>query len=181
MDYTNLGRTGCKVSRLCLGTMNFGPRTSEADSHAIMSKALDVGMQFWDSADVYGGKTGEGITEAIVGNWFAANPSKRDQVVFATKYQGTMGTGPNDKGGSAYHIRAACEGSLRRLKTDHIDLYQMHHVNRDCAWEEVYGALEVFMHTGGKIIYAGGFHLCGVAHCGGVRGGTAAGDFGDGE
>jgi aryl-alcohol dehydrogenase-like predicted oxidoreductase len=125
-----------------------------------MSKALEVGMQFWDSADVYGGKQGEGITEQIVGNWLAANPAKRDQVVLATKYQGTMGTGPNDKGASAYHIRAACEGSLRRLKTDHIDLYQMHHVNRDCAWEEVYGALEVLRQQG-KIVYAGASNYAG--------------------
>ncbi len=77
MEYVNLGPTGCKVSRLCLGTMNFGPRTNEADSHAILSKALELGIQFWDTADVYGGKTGEGITEQIIGNWFAANANKR--------------------------------------------------------------------------------------------------------
>jgi len=125
-----------------------------------MSRALELGIQFWDSADVYGGKTGEGVTEQIIGNWFAANPGKREQVVLATKYQGTMGTGPNDKGASAYHIRAACEGSLRRLKTDHVDLYQMHHINRDCAWEEVFGALEV-LRTQGKIIYAGASNYAG--------------------
>src|SRR3954471_13957321 len=111
MDYTPLGRTGCKVSRLCLGTMNFGPRTSEPDSHAIMAKALDLGINFWDTADVYGGKPGEGVTEQIIGNYFAANPAARDRIVLATKYQGNMGTGPNDKGASAYHIRAACEAS----------------------------------------------------------------------
>jgi len=160
MEYTNLGRTGCKVSRLCLGTMNFGPRTSEPDSHAIMSKALDLGIQFWDSADVYGGKQGEGITEQIIGNWFAANSTKRDQIVLATKYQGAMGPGPNDKGASAFHIRQACDASLRRLKTDHIDLYQMHHVNRDCAWDEVYGALDVLRQQG-KIIYAGASNFAG--------------------
>jgi aryl-alcohol dehydrogenase-like predicted oxidoreductase len=160
MDYINLGRTGCKVSRICLGTMNFGPRTTEPDSHAIMSQALEMGIQFWDTADVYGGKTGEGITEQIVGNWFAANPGKRDLVVLATKYQGNMGAGPNDRGASAFHIRQACENSLRRLKTDHIDLYQMHHINRDCPWEEVYGALEMLRQQG-KIIYAGASNFAG--------------------
>jgi aryl-alcohol dehydrogenase-like predicted oxidoreductase len=163
MQYATLGRTGCKVSKLCLGTMNFGPRTPEPDSHAIMSKALEVGMNFWDTANVYGGKTGEGVTEKIIGNWFAANPKERDQVVLATKYQGGMGPGPNDKGGSAYHIRKACEDSLKRLKTDRIDLLQMHHINRDCPWEEVYQALDT-LRIQGKIIYAGssnygGWHI----------------------
>ncbi len=160
MEFTTLGRTGCKVSRLCLGTMNFGPRTSEPDSQTIMAKALDVGINFWDSADVYGGKTGEGITERIIGNFLAANPAARDQIVLATKYQGNMGPGPNDKGASAYHIRAACDASLKRLKTDRIDLYQMHHINRDCAWDEVYGALDVLRNQG-KIIYAGASNFAG--------------------
>lgn len=160
MEYINLGRTGCKVSRLCLGTMNFGPRTSEPDAHAIMSRALDLGMQFWDTANVYGGKPGEGITEQIIGNWLAANSVRRDQIVLATKFQGNMGPGPNDRGASAFHIRQACEASLRRLKTDHIDLYQMHHINRDCAWEEVFDALEVLRQQG-KIIYAGSSNYAG--------------------
>jgi aryl-alcohol dehydrogenase-like predicted oxidoreductase len=160
MQYANLGRTGCKVSRLCLGTMNFGPRTTEPDSHAILSKGLELGMNFWDSANVYGGKMGEGVTERIIGNWFAANPEKRDQIVLATKYQGGMGKGPNDKGGSAFHIRQACEGSLKRLQTDHLDLYQMHHINRDCPWEEVYQALDT-LRIQGKIIYAGSSNYAG--------------------
>ncbi len=160
MEYVNLGRTGCKISRLCLGTMNFGPRTPEPDAHAIMSRAFELGVQFWDTADVYGGKTGEGITEQIIGNWLSGNSAKRDQIVLATKFQGTMGTGPNDRGASAFHIRQACEASLRRLKTDHIDLYQMHHVNRDCAWEEVFGALEM-LRLQGKIVYAGGSNYAG--------------------
>src|SRR3954471_18500303 len=137
MQYTNLGRTGCRVSRICLGTMNFGPRTSEGDSHALMSEALAQGINFWDTADDYGGKSHEGITEQILGRWFEQNAVKRDQVVLATKYQGGMGTGPNDRGASAFHIRQACEASLRRMKTDRIDLYQMHHINRDTPWEEV--------------------------------------------
>lgn len=163
MQYTNLGRTGCKVSRLCLGTMNFGPRTSEADSHAIMTEALELGMNFWDTADVYGGKPHAGITEEIIGRWFEANRAKREQVVIATKYQGGMGNGVNDRGASAFHIKAACEASLKRMKIDCIDLYQMHHVNRDTPWEEVYEALDV-LRKQGKIIYAGtsnhaGWHI----------------------
>lgn len=160
MHYTNLGRTGCKVSRLCLGTMNFGPRTNEADSHAIMSQALTDGINFWDTADVYGGKPNEGVTESIIGRWFEANSAKRDEVVLATKYQGTMGTGPNDRGASAFHIRSACEASLRRMKTDRIDLYQMHHINRDTPWEEVYQAIDVLVKQG-KVIYAGSSNFAG--------------------
>lgn len=167
MQYVNLGRTGCKVSRVCLGTMNFGPRTTEPDSFAIMSHALAQGVNFWDTADVYGGKANEGITEQIVGRWFEANPGKRDQVVLATKYQGGMGPGVNDRGASAVHIRQACEASLKRMKTDRIDLYQMHHVNRDTPWEEIYGALDVLIKQG-KIVYAGasnyaGWHLAQAA------------------
>ncbi len=153
MQYANLGRTGTKVSRLCLGTMNFGPRTSEADSHAILTKALELGINFWDTADVYGGDK-KGHTEEIVGNYFAANPAARPQVVLATKYHGQMGSGANERGASAIHIRHAAEASLKRLKTDYLDLYQMHHVNRDTPWEEVYQALET-LRAQGKIIYAG--------------------------
>ena len=160
MQYTNLGRTGCKVSRICLGTMNFGPRTSESDSHAIMAQALEEGVNFWDTANVYGGKPHEGVTETIMGRWFDGNSSKRDQVVLATKYQGSMGTGPNDRGASAYHIRSACEASLKRLKTDRIDLYQMHHINRDTPWEEVYQAIDVLVKQG-KVIYAGSSNFAG--------------------
>jgi aryl-alcohol dehydrogenase-like predicted oxidoreductase len=140
--------------------MNFGPRTSEADSHAIMSQALDEGVNFWDTANVYGGKPHEGVTESILGRWFDANKSKRDQVVLATKYQGAMEAGPNDRGASAYHIRAAAEASLRRMKTDRIDLYQMHHINRDTPWEEVYQAIDVLVKQG-KVIYAGSSNYAG--------------------
>lgn len=160
MDYTNLGRTGCKVSRLCLGTMNFGPRTPEADAHEVLSRALELGLQFWDTADIYGGKAGEGITEQIIGNWLAAHGGQRDQIVLASKFQGAMGPGPNDRGASALYIRRACEASLRRLKTDHIDLYQVHHINRDCAWEEVFSALEMLRQQG-KIVYAGSSNFAG--------------------
>jgi aryl-alcohol dehydrogenase-like predicted oxidoreductase len=135
MDYTHLGRTGLKVSRLALGTMNFGELTDEATSFAIMDEALDAGINFFDTADVYGGpqspdmEKGFGISEELIGRWLARG-GRRDRIVLATKVYQPMGTGPNDRRLSAYHIRRACEASLRRLKTDHIDLYQMHHIDR---------------------------------------------------
>src|SRR5260221_876735 len=131
MEYTNLGRTGRSVSRLCLGTMNFGPVTDEADSFAIMDRALEHGLNFFDTANVYGWKTGEGITEQIIGRWLAQGGKRRDKVVLATKLYGKMDDWPNHSRLSALHIRRACEESLQRLKTDHIDLYQMHHIDLD--------------------------------------------------
>jgi aryl-alcohol dehydrogenase-like predicted oxidoreductase len=160
MQYTTLGRTGCKVSRLCLGTMNFGPETSEADAHAVMTKALDLGINFWDTADVYGWKIGESWTESIIGRWFVANPGKRDQIVLATKFYNKMGEGPNDRGNSAFHIRQAVEHSLRALQTDHIDLYQMHHIDRACTWDEAWDALQRLV-VQGKIVYAGSSNFAG--------------------
>ena len=154
MDYVNLGRTGLKVSRLCLGTMNFGPYTSEADSFAIMDRALEVGINFFDTADVYGWKIGEGITENIIGRWLAQGGNRREKIVLATKVNGRMGEGPNDRRLSAYHIRQAVEGSLRRLQTDHIDLYQMHHVDRETPWDEIWQAMEVLVNQG-KVLYVG--------------------------
>src|SRR5262247_2992676 len=130
MKYTALGRTGLKVSRLCLGTMNFGPSTDEAESFAIMDKALELGLNFYDTANVYGWKLGEGITEQIIGRWFAQGGGRRDKVVLATKVYGKMADWPNNQGLSARHIIDACNESLRRLQTDFIDLYQMHHVDR---------------------------------------------------
>src|SRR6516164_3986053 len=135
MEYRQLGRTGLKVSPLCLGTMNFGPLTTEADSFAIMDKALDLGLNFWDTANVYGWKKGEGVTEQIVGRWFAQGGGRRDKVVVATKVYGDMELDalpdPNQRHGlSARKIIRNCEASLRRLQTDCIDLYQMHHVDR---------------------------------------------------
>ncbi len=154
MQYVRLGRTGLKVSRFCLGTMNFGPQTSEADSFAIMDRSLDLGFNFIDTANVYGWRKGEGVTEQIVGRWLAQGGRRRERIVLATKVYGTMGEGANDRRLSAYHIRAACEGSLRRLQTDHIDLYQMHHVDRDTPWEEIWQAMEQLV-TQGKVIYVG--------------------------
>src|SRR5947209_3246905 len=120
MEYTNLGRTGLKVSRLCLGTMNFGPKTTEPDSFRMMDRALEHGINFFDTANVYGWKVGEGVTEQIVGRWLAQGEGRREKVVLATKVYGKMGEGPNDARLSALHIRRACEESLRRLNTDHI-------------------------------------------------------------
>jgi len=154
MEYIRLGRTGLKVSRLCLGTMNFGPETSEKDSYAIMDKALDVGINFFDTANVYGWKIGEGITEQIIGRWLSQGNGRRERIVLATKVYGKMGEGPNDQRLSAYHIKRACEESLRRLKTDHIDLYQMHHIDRQTPWEEIWQAMEQLVQEG-KIIYVG--------------------------
>ena len=133
MEYTHLGRSGLSVSRLCLGTMNFGPETSEEDSHAIMDRALDAGINFFDTANVYGWKKGEGVTEQIVGRWFAQGGGRREKTVIATKLYGSMSDWPNDTFLSARNIRLACDASLQRLQTDYIDLYQMHHVDRDDA------------------------------------------------
>jgi NDP-hexose 2,3-enoyl reductase len=160
MEYTNLGRTGLRVSRLCLGTMNFGPKTTEPDSFQIMDRALDLGIQFFDTANVYGWKLGEGVTEQIVGRWFAQGGGRREAVVIATKVYGRMGEGPNDQGLSARHIIQACDESLRRLQTDWIDLYQMHHVSRSTPWEEIWQAMEVLVHQG-KVRYVGSSNFAG--------------------
>lgn len=163
MEYTTLGRTGLKVSRLCLGTMNFGPQTTEEDSYSIMDRALEHGINFFDTANVYGWKVGEGVTEQIIGRWFAQGGGRRDKVVLATKCYGSMGDWPNTSGLSALHIRKACDESLRRMQTDYIDLFQMHHVFRAAPWEEIWQAFEVLVQQG-KILYAGssnfgGYHI----------------------
>jgi aryl-alcohol dehydrogenase-like predicted oxidoreductase len=154
MEYVHLGRSGLKVSRLCLGTMNFGPETDEVESHAIMDQALEEGINFFDTANTYGWKLGEGITEQIIGRWLDQGGGRRDQIVLATKVYGRMGESPNQRGLSAYQIRRACEGSLRRLRTDHIDLYQMHHIDPDTPWDEIWQAMEVLVQQG-KVIYMG--------------------------
>ncbi len=160
MHYTSLGRSGLKVSRLCLGTMNFGPKTDEATSFAIMDRALELGINFWDTADVYGWKKGEGITEKIIGRYFAQGGGRREKVVLATKVYGDMGDGPNTSRLSALHIRRACDASLTRLHTDYLDLYQMHHVWRDAPWDEIWQAFELLVQQG-KIIYAGSSNFAG--------------------
>jgi aryl-alcohol dehydrogenase-like predicted oxidoreductase len=160
MEYTYLGRTALKVSRLCLGTMNFGPETSEQDAHAIMDRALDEGVNFFDTANVYGRKKGEGITEQIIGRWFAKGGGRREKVVLATKVYGDMGDWPNQNRLSALHIRQACEASLKRLQTDYIDLYQMHHIFRQAPWEEVWQAMEILVQQG-KVLYVGSSNFAG--------------------
>ena len=160
MEYKHLGRSGLQVSRLCLGTMNFGPETSEEDSHAIMDRALDLGINFFDTANVYGWKKGEGITEQIVGRWFAKGDGRRDKTVIATKLYGSMSDWPNDTFLSARNIRHACDASLKRLQTDHIDLYQMHHIDRDTPWDEIWEAMEV-LHAQGKVLYLGSSNFAG--------------------
>jgi aryl-alcohol dehydrogenase-like predicted oxidoreductase len=178
MKFTSLGRTGLKVSRICLGTMNFGTRTDERESFRIMDRALELGINFFDTADRYGEPSGQ--TEEIVGRWLAQG-GRRDRIVLATKVFGPMGPGANDEGLSAYHIRDGCDASLRRLATDRIDLYQMHHVDRGlphfrskleylggdrgnlvypphlrggAPWEEIWQAYDQLIGAG-KVIYAG--------------------------
>ena len=160
METTHLGRTGLLVSRLCLGTMNFGPQTSEEDSFAIMDRALELGINFFDTANVYGWRTGEGVTENIIGRWLAQGDGRRERIVLATKVYGKMGEGPNDRRLSAYQIRRACEDSLRRMQTDHIDLYQMHHIDRHTPWEEIWQAMETLVQQG-KVIYVGSSNFAG--------------------
>ncbi|AXK32296.1 aldo/keto reductase [Streptomyces armeniacus] len=167
MEYTQLGRTGLKVSRLVLGTMNFGPLTDETDSHAIMDAALGSGVNFFDTANVYGWGENKGRTEEIVGSWFAKGGDRREKTVLATKVFGSMaaeGDGwPNTSRLSALSIRRAVDASLTRLQTDYIDLYQFHHVDRLTPWDEIWQAMDVLVQQG-KILYAGssnhaGWHI----------------------
>ena len=161
MEYTNLGRTGLRVSRLVLGTMNFGPVTDEPDSHRIMDRAHEHGINFFDTANVYGWGKNRGRTEQIVGSWFAQGGGRRERTVLATKVYGGMGDGwPNEDKLSALNIRRACEASLRRLGTDHIDLYQMHHVDLDTPWDEIWQAMGVLVEQG-KILYVGSSNFAG--------------------
>jgi aryl-alcohol dehydrogenase-like predicted oxidoreductase len=172
MEYTHLGRTGLSVSRLCLGTMNFGPLTPPDDAQAIMDHAHEVGVNFFDTANRYGGaqsppgqldESGQahaGWTEEIIGDWFAQGGGRRERTVLATKVYGAMSDWPNDGKLSAVSIRRACEESLRRLQTDHIDLYQMHHVDRDTPWDEIWQAMEVLIDQG-KILYVGSSNFAG--------------------
>ncbi|MFI7445227.1 aldo/keto reductase [Nonomuraea indica] len=160
MDYVNLGRSGLKVSRLCLGTMNFGPVTGEEDSFTIMDRAHELGINFFDTANVYGWKQGEGITEKILGNWFAKGGGRREKTVVATKLYGSMGDWPNDNLLSALNIRRACDASLKRMRTDYIDIYQAHHVDRSTPFDEFWEAMEVLRQQG-KILYVGSSNFAG--------------------
>src|SRR6202046_5528082 len=186
MEYANLGRSGLSVSRLCLGTMNFGPLTTASESHAIMDHAHGLGINFFDTANRYGGgstppgqvaqsdEAHVGWTEEIIGDWFAAGGGRRERTVLATKLYGGMGDWPNDGKLSALNIRRACDASLRRLRTDYIDVYQMHHVDRDAPWDEIWQAAEVLVGRG-KILYAAsstfaGWHIAQACETARARG-----------
>ncbi|MEV7223892.1 aldo/keto reductase [Streptomyces sp. NPDC093681] len=180
MKYTQLGRTGLKVSRLVLGTMNFGPQTDEADSHAIMDAALDAGINFFDTANVYGWGENKGRTEEIIGNWFAQGGDRRDKTVIATKVYGNMGADgeawPNHDKLSAVNIRRAVDASLKRLRTDHIDLYQFHHIDRATGFDEIWQAIDTLVQQG-KVLYAGssnfpGYKIAQANETAARRGGT---------
>ena len=147
MDYRLLGRTGVRVSPLCLGTMNFGGVTNEEDSLRIIHEALEAGINFVDTANVYN----DGQSEVIVGK---ALRDRRDRVVLATKVHFKAGDGPNDEGNSRLHILKACDDSLRRLQTDYIDLYQIHRPNMEIPVDETLGALTDLVRAG-KVRYIG--------------------------
>ena len=187
MDYANLGRSGLSVSRLCLGTMNFGPLTPPDESHTIMDHAHELGINFFDTANRYGGsfsppgQVGQheqahvGWTEEIIGDWFASGGARRERTVLATKLYGAMGDWPNEGKLSALNIRRACDASLKRLRTDYIDLYQMHHVDRDSPWQEIWQAMEVLV-AQGKILYVGSSNFAGW-HIAQANGAAAARGF----
>lgn len=159
MEHVQLGRSGLSVSRICLGTMSFGTLASPEESHRVMDRAHEAGINFFDTANVYGG--GEpGRTEAIIGDWFAQGGGRRERTVLATKAYCAMGDWPNEGRLSALSIRRACDASLRRLQTERIDLYQMHHVDRAAPWDEIWEAMEVLRQQG-KIVYVGSSNFAG--------------------
>jgi aryl-alcohol dehydrogenase-like predicted oxidoreductase len=160
MDYTHLGRSGLVVSRLALGTMNFGWTTDEPAAHAIMDRAHELGINLFDTADIYVWGDKRGLTEEIIGNWFAQGAGRRERTVLATKVYEPMGEWPNEKHLSALHIRRALDDTLRRLRTDYVDLYQFHHIDRHTPWDEIWQAIDVAIQQG-KIIYAGSSNFAG--------------------
>jgi NDP-hexose C3-ketoreductase / dTDP-4-oxo-2-deoxy-alpha-D-pentos-2-ene 2,3-reductase len=160
MEFTHVGRLGLQVSRLCLGTMNFGPHTSREDSHTILDTAVAYGINLIDTANVYGRHLGVGTTERIIGDWFAKGQGRRDAVVLATKVYGTMGEGPNESRLSKLAIIRQCEASLTRLQTDRIDLYQMHHIDRHAWWDEIWEAMDQLKRDG-KVVYVGSSNFAG--------------------
>lgn len=167
VQHNRLGRHGVLVSNLCLGTMNFGWQTNKSDAFAIMDRALELGINFFDTADVYGRQVEYGLTEEIIGEWFAQGGGRRDAVVLATKVYNPVSRAeylpePNrdQRSLSAYKIRKHCEGSLQRMQTDCIDIYQMHHVDRECPWDEVWTAFDSLIGQG-KMVYAGSSNFAG--------------------
>lgn len=167
VKHKRLGKHGVLVSNLCLGTMNFGWHTTEEDSFAIMDRALELGINFFDTADAYGWAVERGLTEEIIGRWFAQGGGRRDAVVLATKVYNSVERKANlaevNSDGlslSAYKIRKHAEGSLKRLQTDWIDLYQMHHVDRECPWDETWQAFDALVKQG-KVVYVGSSNFAG--------------------
>ena len=160
MQFTQLGHSGLKVSRICLGTMNFGPVTTPEDSHAVMDQGQAAGINYFDTANVYGWGENRGWTERIIGDWFALGGGRREKTVLATKLYGDMGDWPNEGKLSALNIRRACDASLQRLKTDYIDVYQMHHIDRATPWDEIWEAMEILRQQG-KILYVGSSNFAG--------------------
>ncbi|MFC6090014.1 aldo/keto reductase [Saccharothrix lopnurensis] len=154
-----LGRAGLRVSRLCLGTVNIGGRVDGPEALALLDAALDEGIDFVDTADIYGWRVHQGHTEELLGDWLS-RPGVRDRVVLATKVGSRFGVGPNDEGLSAHHIVRACEASLRRLRTDHIDLYQMHQPDPATGWEEIWQAMGLLV-AQGKVRYVGSSNFAG--------------------
>ena len=167
VQHRRLGKHGVLVSNLCLGTMNFGWHTSEEDSFKIMDRALELGINFFDTADVYGWDVEHGYTEEIIGRWLAQGGGRRDAIVLATKVYNPVDRKANlpevNSDGtslSAYKIRKHCEGSLRRLQTDWIDLYQMHHIDRECPWDEIWQSFDALVGQG-KVVYVGSSNFAG--------------------
>jgi aryl-alcohol dehydrogenase-like predicted oxidoreductase len=167
IKYRRLGKHGVLVSNLCLGTMNFGTQTPEDESFRIMDRALELGINFFDTADVYGGQIEHGLTEEIIGKWFAQGGGRRDAVVLATKVYNPVSRKankpePNSDGRSlsAVKIKKHCDGSLKRLQTDWIDLYQMHHIDRECPWDETWQAFGALIQQG-KVVYVGSSNFAG--------------------
>jgi aryl-alcohol dehydrogenase-like predicted oxidoreductase len=167
IQHKRLGRHGVLVSNICLGTMNFGWQTSEEDSYKIMDRALELGINFFDTADVYGWSVEHGHTEEIIGRWFAQGGGRRDATVLATKVYNTVSRKANMKevnsdgrSLSAYKIRKHCEGSLKRLQTEWIDIYQMHHIDRDCPWDETWQSFGSLIDQG-KVVYVGSSNFAG--------------------
>ncbi len=167
VENKRLGKHGVLVSNLCLGTMNFGWHTSEEDSFKIMDRALELGINFFDTADVYGWEVEHGLTEEIIGRWFAQGGGRRDAVVLATKVFNPVNRKANlpevnsdGRSLSAMKIKKHCDGSLKRLQTDWIDLYQMHHIDHDCPWDETWYAFDNLAKQG-KIVYTGSSNFAG--------------------
>ena len=167
IQHKRLGRHGVLVSNICLGTMNFGWQTSEEDSYKIMDRALELGINFFDTADVYGWSVEHGHTEEIIGRWFTQGGGRRDATVLATKVYNTVSRKANMKevnsdgrSLSAYKIRKHCEGSLKRLQTEWIDIYQMHHIDRDCPWDETWQSFGSLIDQG-KVVYVGSSNFAG--------------------